>query len=86
MHVVYHKLIQQALDRPEVTSDKIFLATDSELIVDKFKEMFPGQIIVSSSTRYKTDRFVSDAMRFLGYQKDLRLFGMLNYLAAVPGV
>ena len=75
-HVVYetyHKLIDQILDQSEVRSGKIFLATDSELVVDKFKEMFPGQIIVSSSTRYKTtEGFVSDD-ETSGYQKGIEV-------------
>ena len=69
----YEKMIQQALERPEVTSDKIFVATDSELAVNKFKEMFPGLIITSSSARYKTDNgFLSDD-EISGYQRGVEV-------------
>ena len=48
----YFEAIQKAFDHPDVTSDKIFLATDGEQTIETFMKRMPGQIIASPAVRH----------------------------------
>ena len=77
----YFEAIQKAFDHPDVTFDKIFLATDGEQTIETFMKRMPGQIIASPAVRHvQGDGYLYDnAPR--GYQMGLEVIQDVDLLS-----
>ena len=76
----YLEKIEQALKHPAATSGKVFLATDSEQIVEMFMKILPGMVVNSSVFRTKKGEF-HHARPISGYQMGLDIIKEVELLS-----